>query len=88
MVEDKYAMAVLNDGQTIGHVPKFLSKLIFFFLKHEGTLSIKVTGERRFFRSKFLSKLIFFFLKHEGTLSIKVTGERRFFRSSSGMEIR
>ena len=26
----------------------FLSQLIFFFLKYEGTLSIKVTGERRF----------------------------------------
>ena len=48
MVEDKYAMAVLNNGQTIGHVPKFLSQLIFFFLKHDDTLSIKVTGERRF----------------------------------------
>jgi len=48
LVEDKYAMAVLNNSQTIGHVLKFLSQLIFFFLKYEGTLSIKVTGERRF----------------------------------------
>ena len=29
-------------------MPKFLSQLIFFFLKYEGTLSIKVTGERKF----------------------------------------
>ena len=48
LVEDKYSIAVLDNGQTIGHVPKFLSQLIFFFLKYEGTLSIKVTGERRF----------------------------------------
>ena len=48
LVEDKYSIAVLDNEQTIGHVPKFLSQLIFFFLKYEGTLSIKVTGERRF----------------------------------------
>ena len=49
LAEDKYSIAaVLDNGQTIGHVPKFLSQLIFFFLKYEGTLSIKVTGERRF----------------------------------------
>ena len=48
LVEDKYSIAVLDNGQTIGHVPKFLSQLVFFFLKYEGTLSIKVTGERRF----------------------------------------
>ena len=49
MVEDKYSIAVLDNRQTIGHVPKFLSQLVFFFLKYdEGTLSIKVTGERRF----------------------------------------
>ena len=34
-------------GALVGHVPKFLSKLTFFFLKHGGTLTIKVTGERR-----------------------------------------
>ena len=32
----------------MGHVPKFLSKLTYFFLKYGGTLSVKVTGERRF----------------------------------------
>ena len=29
-------------------MPKFFSQLIFFFLQYEGTLLIKVTGERRF----------------------------------------
>ena len=32
-----------------GHVPKFLSKLTFFFLKHGATLTVKVTGERRYY---------------------------------------
>ena len=48
LVEDKYSIAVLANGQSIGHVPKFLLLLIFFFLKYEGMLSKKVTGERRF----------------------------------------
>ena len=33
LVEDKYAIAVKHDEQTVGHVPKFLSKLTFFFFE-------------------------------------------------------
>ena len=47
LVEDKYAIAIISNNQTVGHVPKFLSKLTFFFLKHGATLTVKVTGERR-----------------------------------------
>ena len=45
LVEDKYAIAIISNNQTVGHVPKFLSKLTFFFLKHGATLTVKVTGE-------------------------------------------
>ena len=48
LVEDKYAIAIISNNQTVGHVPKFLPKLTFFFLKHGATLTIKVTGERRY----------------------------------------
>ena len=48
LVEDKYAIAFISNNQTVGHVPKFLSKLTFFFLKHGDTLTVKVTGERRY----------------------------------------
>ena len=48
LVEDRYAIAIISNNQTVGHVPKFLSKLAFFFLKHGGTLTVKVTGERRY----------------------------------------
>ena len=48
LVEDKYAIAIISNNQTVGHVPKFLSKLAFFFLKHGATLTVKVTGERRY----------------------------------------
>ena len=38
-----------NEDKTFGHVPKFLSKLTYFFLKNGGTLfCAKVTGERRY----------------------------------------
>ena len=33
LAEDKYAIAVKHDEQTVGHVPKFLSKLTFFFFE-------------------------------------------------------
>ena len=48
LVEDKYAIAIISNNQTVGHVPNFLSKLTFFFLKHGATLTVKVTGERRY----------------------------------------
>ena len=48
LVEDRYAIAIISNNQTVGHVPKFLSKLTFFFLKYGGTLTVKVTRERRY----------------------------------------
>ena len=33
LVEDKYAMALKFDDTTVSHVPKFLSKITYFFLK-------------------------------------------------------
>ena len=36
LVKDKYAIAVKNGEQTVGHIPMFLSKLTFFFLRYDG----------------------------------------------------
>ena len=47
LVKDKYAIAVKNGEQTVGHIPMFLSKLTFFFLRYDGKVSIKVNGPRR-----------------------------------------
>ena len=33
---------------TVGHVPKFLSKITYFFLKLGGNLVVKITGQRRY----------------------------------------
>ena len=50
LIEDQYAIAICSDGQTIGHVPKFLSKLTNIFIKNGGELSVTVIGERRYSR--------------------------------------
>ena len=48
LVKDKYAIAVKNGKQTVGHIPMFLSKLTFCFLRYDGMVSIKVNGPRRY----------------------------------------
>ena len=47
-VKDKYAIAVKNGEQTVGHIPMFLSKLTFFFLRYDGKVLIKVNRPRRY----------------------------------------
>ena len=46
LVENKNDIAVINNGKTVGHVPKLLTKLTFFFLKNGDKLQITVTGLR------------------------------------------
>ena len=36
LVKDKYAIAVKNGEQTVGHIPMFFSKLTLFFLRYDG----------------------------------------------------
>ena len=48
LVKDKYAIAVNNGEQTVGHIPMFLSKLTFFFFRYDGKVLIKVSGPRRY----------------------------------------
>ena len=48
LVEYKHAIAVINNGKTVRYVAKFLTKLIFLFLKNGGKLHITVTGPRRY----------------------------------------
>ena len=48
LVKDKYTIACKNGEQTVGHIPMFLSKLTFFFLRYDGKVSIKVNGPRRY----------------------------------------
>ena len=44
---DRFAVAVLKDGEVVGHVPQALSKAIFFSLRYDGNVAFcEVTGER------------------------------------------
>ena len=43
-------MALKFNDTTVGHVPKILSKVTYFFLKLECDLVVKITGQRRYSR--------------------------------------
>ena len=40
---------VLKYGDvTVGHIPKFLSKIMYFYIKNGGELLLKITSKRQF----------------------------------------
>ena len=47
-IHDPYAVAVVrNDGaEVVGHVPRKISSLCYFFIKRKGTIICQVTGKR------------------------------------------
>ena len=45
---DNYAVAVLKNGDTVGHAPRELSRIFYFFLSHDGTIEAEVAGHRKF----------------------------------------
>ena len=47
-MEGRYALSIQFKDFTVGRVPKFLSKLTYFFLKNELTLHVKATEERKY----------------------------------------
>ena len=48
-VVDRYAVAVKKDtGETVGHVPKKISRICSLFLQHGGVITAIVTGRRRY----------------------------------------
>ena len=44
---DQYAVAVIRDGDVVGHVPQVISRVIFYFLGYDGNVGFcEVTGPR------------------------------------------
>lgn len=44
---DQYAVAVIKEGEVVGHVPKAVSRVVFFFLGYDGNVGFcEVTGPR------------------------------------------
>ena len=44
---DRYAVALLRNGEVVGHIPRNLSKPCFYALLTGGTIYAVVTGERQ-----------------------------------------
>ena len=54
-VEDRYAVGVYGDSESsdvLGHLPREISQVSYFFLKHDGSITGKVTGKRRYCRQR------------------------------------
>ena len=46
---DPHAVAVMKDGQVVGHVPRELSRILYFFLKQPfSRVLCVITGRRKF----------------------------------------
>ena len=44
---DRFAVAVLKDGEVVGHIPRALAKTTSFFLRYDGNVVFcEVSGER------------------------------------------
>ena len=51
LIYDKLAIALVNnDSVTDGHIPKFMSKLTCFFLKHGGHIKCKITSGQKYLK--------------------------------------
>ena len=49
MVHAKCAIALINsESVTLGHLPKFMSKLAHVFVKHAGKIRCKITVSKRY----------------------------------------
>ena len=47
LVHEKYAIALINsEPVTVGHIPKFMSKLADFFVKHAGKIRCEITVQK------------------------------------------
>ena len=47
LVQDKYLIALKQKDVIVGHIPKFLSKITYFYLKHGGDLLVEIIGKRQ-----------------------------------------
>ncbi len=44
---DSYAVAVVRDSKTVGHLPFEICHLVFFFIQEGGNVEFEVTGPRQ-----------------------------------------
>lgn len=44
---DDHAVAVLKGGDVIGHIPRSISRIAWFFLQRGGSITCRITGKRK-----------------------------------------
>ena len=44
---DRRAVCILKSSTIVGHVPRELSRVFWFFISHGGTISCEITGHRK-----------------------------------------
>ena len=44
---DKQAVEVVKDDETVGHLPRKFSRIVWYFLARSGEISVEVIGRRR-----------------------------------------
>ena len=45
---DAYAVGTIKDSTVVGHAPREVSRIFYFFLQHGGSIAAEVTGHRKF----------------------------------------
>ena len=45
---DKHAVAVVKDGEVVGHIPRNISRISWYFLKGGGSITAEIVDRRRF----------------------------------------
>ena len=48
LLQDEYTIVGKDNGKTVGHVHKFMSKQMYFFIKYGDAVEMKVNGKRQF----------------------------------------
>ena len=46
--QDYFAVAVIKNDNIVGHTPRQFSRVLYFFLSHDGTIDAEITGHRKF----------------------------------------
>ena len=44
---DQYAVAILNNDSVVGHVPREMSRICYYFIRSGGSIDCKITGKRK-----------------------------------------
>ena len=51
LIHGKFSIALVNnDSVSLGHTPKFMSTLTYFFLKHDGHIKCEITGDKKYLK--------------------------------------